>query len=315
MVRRLASLNALKAFESASRHSSFSLAAAELNVTHAAISRHIRELEASLGIKLFHRTGRGVELTEQGADFGRDITPAFDILAQATERYAKPRAVSQLVISAEIAFAALWLVPRLGRFTSKHPTVDLVLDPTNRLVDFSKNEADIGIRCGKGTWRDVEATKLADAELSPVCSPAFLKLRRIATPADLVRATLLQEEDKEHWRDWLDVAGLGDCPPPSGPTLRGHLALAAAESGQGFALADGIQAVDALTAKRLVRPFDVVVRSQAYYLVRGIKTKESKAAAAFRTWIEAEIATSVAALKGLAAPKQKATAKQRNNTR
>lgn len=311
MVRQLASLNALKAFESASRHSSFSLAAAELNVTHAAISRHIRELEATLGIKLFHRTGRGVDLTEQGAAFGRDITPAFDILAQATERYAKPRASSQLVISAEIAFAALWLVPRLGRFTSKNPAIELVLDPTNRLVDFSKNEAHIGIRFGKGTWRDVEATKLADAELSPVCSPAFLKARNIASPADLVRATLLQEEDKEHWCDWLDAAGLGDCQPPSGPTLRGHLALAAAESGQGFALADGIQAVDALMAKRLVRPFNVVVRNQAYYLVRDVKAKETKAAAAFRDWIEVEIAASFLALKGLAAPKPKAVAQQK----
>jgi LysR family transcriptional regulator, glycine cleavage system transcriptional activator len=309
MVRRLASLNALKAFESASRHSSFSLAAAESNVTHAAISRHIRELEATLGIKLFHRTGRGVELTEQGAAFGREISPAFDILAQATERYAKPRANHQLIISAEVSFAALWLVPRLGRFTSQHSAIELVLDPTNRLVDFSKNEADIGIRFGKGAWRDVEATKLADAELSPVCSPVFLKARRIASPADLARATLLQEEDKEHWCDWLDAAGLGDCPPPSGPTLRGHLALAAAESGQGFALADTIQAVDALMAKRLVRPFNVVVRNQAYYLVRGAKAKKNKAAAAFRDWIEEEIAASFAALKELGAPKQKTIAK------
>ncbi len=295
MARRLPSLNALRAFETAARHVSFSLAAAELNVSHAAVSRHIRDLEVWFGIKFFHRTGRGVELTDAGETFGRDLTPAFDALALATERFATPRNRRQLVISSEVPFAALWLVPRLGRFTAKHPDIDIVLDPTNRLVDFSKNEADLGIRYGQGTWRDVAAVKLCESHVSPVCSPALLKRSAITSPRDLASVTLLQEDTKKHWYDWLAAAGAGADITPSGPTLKGHLAIAAAEAGQGFALADDVQAGDAIRAKRLVRPFSVMIRHQAYYLVRGAQTKESKASAAFRQWLIAEITQSVAA--------------------
>ena len=296
MARRLPSLDALRAFETAARHVSFSLAAAEMNVTHAAISRHIRELEATLGTKLFHRTGRGVELTGDGETLAHELTPAFDLLVTATERFAAPRSRHQLVISAEVPFAALWLVPRLGRFTAAHPEIDLVLDPSNRLVDFSKNEADVGIRYGHGKWRDVEAIKLIDCSFAPVCSPAFLKSNAIRHPRDLSRATLLQEDTKQPWCDWLALAGVADSVTASGPTLKGHLTLAAAEAGQGFALADEIMAGDALLAKRLVRPFDIAVREYTYYLVRTAGAKECKAASAFRTWLVAELAASVKAL-------------------
>ncbi len=300
MARRLPSLNALRAFETAARHLSFSLAAAELNVSHAAISRHIRELEAWLGIKLFVRTGRGVDLTDDGQAYARELTPAFDLLAAATDRYATKRGRRTLVISAEVPFAALWLVPRLGGFTAEHPDIDLVLDPTNRLVDFSKNEADIGIRYGLGQWRDVQALKIFESGISPVASPALLKKRAVRTPRDLAAATLIQEDTRQHWADWLEAAKLTGVVAPSGPTLKGHLAIAAAEAGQGFALADDIQAGDAILAKRLVRPFDIVVQHQAYYLVRGAAAKETKAASAFRLWLMAELAQSAQALRAAA---------------
>lgn len=296
MARRLPSLNALKAFESAARHASFSLAGDELNVTHAAVSRHIRELEAALGAKLFLRTGRGVQVTEAGQSLARDLTPAFDLLFEATERFTGPRRRRELVISAEISFAALWLAPRLGGFTSKHAEIDIVLDPTNRVIDFGKEKVDLGIRYGQGKWSGVEALKLMDSDLTPVCSPAFLKKSKVGSPRDLAAVTLLREDLKENWSDWLEAAGVGGIVSPSGPVLKGHLAIAAAEAGQGFALADAIQAGDALLAKRLVRPFDILVRHHAYYAVRGGATKEAKAAALFRIWLESEIAQTRAAL-------------------
>jgi LysR family glycine cleavage system transcriptional activator len=261
-----------------------------LNVSHAAVSRHIRDLEGWLGATLFTRTGRGVEPTEAGQALGRDLTPAFDLMAQAVERFAGPGRRRQLVISAEVSFAALWLVPRLGGFTSKHPDVDLVLDPTNRLVDFTKDAVDLGLRYGDGKWQGVVATKLIDADLTPVCSPALLKNAKVRFPRDLAGVTLLQEDPKQLWRDWLEAANVADVVSPSGPVLKGYLAIAAAEAGQGFALADAIQVGDAVLAKRLVSPFDVAVRRGAYYVVRGTAKKESKAAAAFRTWLVAEIA-------------------------
>lgn len=296
MLRRLPSLNALKAFESAARHSSFSLAGAELHVTHAAISRHIRELEGWLGTKLFLRTGRGVQLTESGQTLVRDLTPAFDLMVQATERFVRPKSRRRLVISAEVSFAALWLVPRLGGFTSTHPDIDLELDPTNRVVDFTKEKVDLGIRYGSGSWHDTDAIKLVESDLTPVCSPGLLKKSGVRTPADLARVTLLQEDLKENWPNWLDEAGVGDIVQANGPTLKGHLAVAAAEAGQGFALADAIQVGDALIAGKLVRPFDIVVERHGYYVVRRIGSKESKAAAAFRHWLESEIAASRHAL-------------------
>jgi len=299
MARRLPSLNALRAFETAARHVSFSLAAAELNVTHAAVSRHIRELEAWLGAKLFHRTGRGVELTDTGEAYARDLTPVFDALALATERFAAPARRNQLIISSEVPFAALWLVPRLGRFTQANPDIDLVLDPTDRLADFSKNEADLGIRYGQGKWRDVEAIKLADCSFAPVCSPAFLRANTITSPRDLARVTLLQEDTKQPWCDWLKAAGVADCVSASGPTLKGHLTLAAAEAGQGFALADEIMSGDALLTKRLVRPFGIAVREFTYYLVRGKSSKETKSAVAFRKWLIDEIKASNKALQAM----------------
>jgi LysR family glycine cleavage system transcriptional activator len=300
MARKLPSLNALKAFECAARHLSFSLAAAELNVTHAAVSRHIRDLEATLGAKLFQRTGRGVQLTEAGQGFATDLTTkAFDALEKAAERFTggRERRRKPFVISAEVSFAALWLVPRLGSFTSKHPEIDLVLDPTNRLVDFRTEKVDLGVRYGSGEWRDVDARKLIDSDLTPVCSPGLLKVSKVKTPRDLARVTLLQEDPKQHWRDWLEAAGVAEEVAPSGPVLKGHLEIAAAEAGQGFALADVIQAGDALLDNRLVSPFDVVVRHLAYYLVRQTGTKESKSAAAFRVWLETEIAEHVAAVR------------------
>jgi LysR family glycine cleavage system transcriptional activator len=301
MAARLPSLNALRAFECAARHGSLSLASAELNVTHAAVSRHIRDLEAWLGAKLFIRTGRGVELTIDGEALAKQLTPAFEQLIRALDYFTPPGRRRELTISVEVPFATLWLVPRLGRFTSAHPDIDLIVDPEDRLVDLNKGEADLGIRYGKGQWRDVEATKLFDADLTPVCSPGFLEKHAIASPADLDCNLLLQDDTKQHWRAWLDAAGLGPEIEATGPLLLGHLAIAAAEAGQGFALADGIQAGDALLDGRLVCPFPIVVRHHAYYLVRGLERKERSAAAEFRAWLIGEIASARPALEAMRA--------------
>ena len=283
-------MNALRAFETAARHASFSRAADELHVTHAAISRHIRDLEADLRTKLFVRTGRGVQLTEQGQLFATDLSKAFELMALATSRFDRPiRRRPRLTISSDLSFAALWLVPRLGRFTALHPGIDLVVDPNPRLVDFTKEDVDCGIRYGSGAWRGVEASKLMDAELTVVCSPSLLRSSALRSPADLPGALLIQEMQKENWREWLEAAGVADVVNPSGPTLNGDLAIAAAEAGHGFALADRIQSGDALLAKRLVCPFDIVARKNAYYLVRNAKSSLSKAGREFADWLSLEM--------------------------
>jgi LysR family transcriptional regulator, glycine cleavage system transcriptional activator len=299
MARKLPPLNALKAFEAAARLSSFSRAAQELNVTHAAISRHIRALEAEFRTPLFERTGRGVELTEAGQSLAIELTKGFDLIAAATDRFARPlRRRRQLIVTSDLSFATLWLVPRLGKFTALYPAIDIVLDPCYRLIDFAKEDVDLGIRCGGGTWDRVDIRKLADAELMLVSSPKFLSEHSLSSPCDLDGSFLIQETQKCYWTAWLEAAGVSGRVAPSGPTLNGDLAIAAAEAGQGLALADQILAGDAIVAGRLVRPFDVVASCYGYYLVRREGSKISDTAAAFEGWLIAELQAFAEMLSG-----------------
>jgi len=297
MVRKLPPLNALKAFEAAARLTSFSRAANELNVTHAAISRHVRALEADFRTPLFERTGRGVELTEAGRSLAQDLTKGFDLIAAASNQFARPsRRRQRLIVTSDVSFAALWLAPRIGKFTSLYPGIDLVVDPSHRLVDFGKEDVDLGIRYGSGEWDGVDARKLVDSRLMLVCSSEFLRGHPLSAASDLDPSLLIRETAKECWDAWLMAAGIFETVVPSGPTLNGDLAIAAAEAGQGFALADQIQAGDALLAKRLVSPLDVVASRAGYYLARRAGAKKSEVGEIFESWLRLELKASAAAL-------------------
>ncbi len=306
MARRLPSLNALKAFEAAARSSSFTDAAGELFVSHAAISRHIRDLEDWLGTQLFTRTGRGVELTEAGRRFGGKLTPLFDAMAEATREAAAVGDVRQLKVSVEPAFASRWLVPRLGRFQDLHPDIELAIDPSSRLVDFRSGEADVGIRSGGGAWPDVEATKLTEIIVFPVCAPSLLAGRPDIAPADIKDFNLLHEDRKQWWAEWLAAAGVTGVEDWRGPLFQNHLAIEAAEAGQGFALGDQIQCTDALAEGWLVRPFNITVKYQSsYWVVRAKGSKESAPARSFREWLMAEMAETNKKFANLKAQQQK----------
>lgn len=313
MARNLPPLNALKAFEAAARYESFTAAAAELNVTHAAISRHIRELEGWLAIKLFVRTGRGVALTERGKSYLTEVTRGFDLLSSATDNVSgrRRRRRQPLLVTVEPSFAALWLVPRLGRFTAANPEIELSVDSTHRLVDFARNEADVGVRYGRGVWNNVAADLLTRTSLMPVCSPRLLRETGVRTPSDLPPSLLLQEETRRYWNEWLQAAGVADRISPEGPTLGLHLTIPAAEAGQGFALADEVIAGDALVGGRLMRPFAVSVQSYAYYFVRGADRKETRAMTALHTWLKAEIADTLDAVAKTTAIAAASTARRR----
>lgn len=301
MARRLPSLNALRAFEAAARHVSLTLAAAELNVTHAAISRHVRELETWLGVRLFERTGRGVRLTSAGGALVADLTPTFDRLADAVGRHAVRRQPQTLSVTAEASLAQLWLLPRLGAFSEANPGIELVLDASNDLVDFFREPAiDLGIRYGRGQWPGVRAIPLIEADQFPVCCPDLLADGRIRQPADLVHAVLLHEDAKhELWRAWLTAAGVADEVPVSGPVLRGPLAISAAANGQGFAIADAITAADGLLAGQLVRPFVPAIRRGAYWLARSPDGRPTRAADAFHLWLRQALADTVAQVEAI----------------
>jgi LysR family transcriptional regulator, glycine cleavage system transcriptional activator len=290
MARRLPSLNALKAFEAAARHESLTLAAEELFVTHAAVSRHIRELEEWLGAPLFLRTGRGVVLTETGRRYSQQLTPLFDALAEATREAAAQGKVRTLRVSVEPAIASRWLVPRLGRFNALHPDIELIIHPETRLVDFRADEADVGIRYALSDPGDVELVKLCDPVSFPVCSPKLIEGEGPLTPADLVRFNLLHEDRKQWWADWLKLAGVTGVEDWRGTTFQGHLAIEAAEAGQGFALADQILCTDSILEGWLVRPFSIDMEDHgAYCLARPRSRKEPPPVRAFREWLLGEM--------------------------
>lgn len=290
MARRLPSLNALKAFEAAARSESFTDAATELFVTHAAISRHIRELEEYLGTDLFTRTGRGVELTEAGRQFGQRLTPLFDGLADAAREAAAVGAARTLKVSTEPSIASRWLVGRIGQFSRQHPDIELTIDPANRLVDFHVEDFDLGIRYGRGNWEDVEASKLSDVAIFPVCAPKLIAKRDTLAPADLADFTLLHENRKQWWDDWLNFAGVTGQHRGHGVTFQNHLAIEAAEAGQGFALGDQILCTDSLVDGWLVRPFALDIKDHgSYWVVRKKGSKESAPARAFREWLMGEM--------------------------
>ncbi len=307
MSRRLPSLNALRAFETAARHESFTLAAEELFVTHAAVSRHIRELEDWLGLKLFRRTGRGVVLTEAGTRYASELTRLFDGLNAATRDLLAAAGTRRLEVSVEPAIASRWLVARLGRFNDLHPDIELSIDPDNDVSDLRSSDAEIGLRYGRGSWEDIEAIKLTDLSIFPVCSPDYLKRFPVASPGDLIGRVLLHEDSRQWWQDWLAAAGAGEQGGQRGPMFQNHLALEAAEAGQGFALSDQVLTIDALTEGWLVKPFDFDLADHGgYYLVRAASTRESAPARAFREWLVAEMAETgrtFAALKARHLPK------------
>lgn len=290
MARRLPSLNALKAFEAAARHVSFTDAAAELFVTHAAISRHIRELEEWLGTQLFNRTGRGVELTDAGRRFGAKLTPLFDAVAEATREAAAVGDVRQLKVSVEPSIASRWLVPRLGRFNALHPDIELSIDPDSKLADFRSGDADVGIRYGPGNWPDVEAQKLTDCLIFPICAPKLIKDAPALKPADLGNYNLLHESRKQWWADWLAACGVTGVEDWRGTMFQNHLAIEAAEAGQGFALSDQILCTDSLVEGWLVRPFNFDMKEHwTYWLVRAKGSKETPPMRAFREWLASEM--------------------------
>jgi LysR family transcriptional regulator, glycine cleavage system transcriptional activator len=290
MARRLPSLNALKAFEASARHESFTDGATELFVTHAAISRHIRELEEALGTELFTRTGRGVALTEAGRRFGARLTPLFDQLADAAREAAAVGAARTLRVSADPAIASRWLVGRLSKFNELHPDIELTIDSSSRLVDFYADDVDIGLRFGSGPWEDTEATKLSDSYIFPVCAPMLVKDTSKLRPEDLANFTLLHEDRKQWWADWLSVAGVTAKMDWRGTIFQNHLAIEAAESGAGFALGDQILCTDALLEGWLQKPFATEMKDHgAYWIVRKKGSKETAVIKAFREWLLSEL--------------------------
>jgi LysR family glycine cleavage system transcriptional activator len=305
-LRRLPPLNALRAFEAAARHGSFSRAAAELNVTHAAISHQVRALEEEAGLALFHRTGRAVVLTDAGRALLPVLSLAFDQIAEGWAQ-ARGEVGGPVTISVEPSFAARWLVIRLGKFNRAHPDIDLRLMPSSVLTDFERQDVDIAIRYGRGGWAGVTSERLFEATVYPVCAPSFLQAaeaagKPIRVADDLRFHTLLHEETTAHWKAWLEAAGVKNTRwAARGPLfVEPALALQAAAAGQGVALGNDPLAMADLSEGRLVRLFDLETPDEeAYWLVYPERSARKAKVQAFRAWVREEAGLMPAEIEGL----------------
>lgn len=296
-------LNALRAFEASARHQSFSAAAAELNVTPAAVGQLVRTLEDWLGTPLFLRGSSGrarlvpTEIAERALP---DIRAGFDRLALGLERLKDGSTNGVLTVTVSPAFASKWLLPRIDKFQAACPDTDVRLDTSLKPVDFVAQRIDVGVRYGTGNWPGLIADKLMDEEVYPVCSPELLRQHgRLRKPDELARETLIHDLSMDGhagfptWDAWLQRAGVTDVAITRGMKINNSAAvLQAAIDGQGVALARSVMARDDLAAGRLVPLFPEISFASplAYYVVYRPECASLPRLTAFRDWLLKEAA-------------------------
>jgi LysR family glycine cleavage system transcriptional activator len=284
------SLNSLATFEVAARHKSYSLAAAELHITHSAISQQMRLLEESLGVALFERKGRQMQLTAEGVQLLKQIQPALRQITRAVAQVKTERRVPAIRVATLQSFATFWLLPRLGKFQAAHPDLAIHIQAAIGLVNLDKTKTDIAIRFGLGKWDDYDAEKLLDDQLYPVCSPDFNAGKFPDHPGQLGNYRILSVENGREWQNWSQLAGV-DISLFKHETHHSdsNLMLTAAKAGQGIAVARHSLVAGEIAAGNLIRLFDLIAASDYnYYLVTPKDLKKSDALQAFEDWLKKE---------------------------
>ena len=270
-----------------------------LNVTPAAISHQIKELEKQIGVSLFLRTSRHMQLTRQGHILRPAITDALAGLTSALQRIRQAENPTQIRVTASPSIAAKWLVPRLDRFLDTVPGADVRIDVSSSVLDFERDDVDVAIRFGDGNYPGLAVDKLFSDTLFPVCSPALLKGRNpIREPRDLLLHTLIHLDYEAqgavwpNWRMWMQAAGITDFNDTRGLHFsQTSLAVQAAIDGHGVALGDSSLVADDIAAGRLVKPFALSLKSPtqfAYHLITRKDITGRPMTKAFRNWILAE---------------------------
>lgn len=296
MVRTIPPLNPLHVFEAVARLGSLTKAAAELCVTHSAVSRQLSTIEQYLGVVLFDRGPRGVRLTKVGATYYKTIGPVFASIAAATENIVGRAEDEPLRLSVYSTFAAKWLLRRLHRFEVRHPEIPVEISTTVSPINFNEIEVDAAIQFGDGHWEGIDMHHLFDDVIEPVCSPALLRdgppLRSID---DLAHHRLLQSRYRRRdWFDWLNEVGRSDLEGlvkrQRGSFQNSLLAYQAAIEGLGVAMGQIRLLASDLATDALVRPFRMPVhRKLAYYLLVPENRRHSSRIDAFRAWLLEEI--------------------------
>jgi LysR family glycine cleavage system transcriptional activator len=288
MRRRLPPLKTLPAFEIAADRSSFSEAAGELNLTHGAVSRQIKTLETALGVPLFQRRNRRIELTEAGRTLLPGVRQALALLEACTVQVATSPREGALVVSCVATFMMRWLIPRLYAFNALHRKIEVRLSASHAPVDFARDGIDIAIRRGKPPWpRNVVASPFLADRVGPVCGPALLEGRRGLRVSDLRRYMLLHAETtSQAWSDWLrHVGGTGIDSKRSQGFEHTYFMLEAAASGLGIGIASFALVEQDLQSGRLVAPFGFAPTGRSYCVLHARQAAGNAKIEAFRSWI------------------------------
>lgn len=281
-IRLPVSLNALRAFEAAARHLSFTRAAAELSVTQAAVSHQVKGLEQRLGKPLFRRTQRGLVLTDEGRALQPTLTDSFRRMSRLLARF-EPGAEAEVITVSVVGTFAGWLLQRLPAFREAHPDVDVRLMTNNNTVDLVGESLDFAVRFGDGHWHGTAADALMRAPLTPLCAPPLATALR--EPRQLANQTLLRSYRPQDWPAWLERAGAPDV-VPRGPVFDVSTAMVqAAINGHGVALAPATMFAAELSRGLLVAPFPVEVDVGRYWLTFLTSRTLTEGMSAFRSWI------------------------------
>jgi DNA-binding transcriptional LysR family regulator len=284
-------MGALNSFAAAARLGSFSRAGDEVGLTQSAVSRQIALLEEWLRTPLFDRAGRRVTLNAEGRVYAEEIAPALDRIARATARLAGGRSTNELSIATLPSFGMRWLAPRLPRLTARHPELVVNFAARSFAFDFADESFDAAIHFGRADWPRATHDFLFRETALPVCSPEWLAVHPITTPADVLGKPLLfQSSRRDAWTRWLRAAGVDAPASLSGPVFEHFLMLAqAAAAGVGLALIPSFLIEPELAAGTLVCPAPVpLITDEAYYLVTPEAAEGNAALARFRTWLVAE---------------------------
>ena len=308
MSRQLPSLNALRAFEAAARHRSFTLAAEELCVTQGAISRQIKLLEGHLKVPLFRRLPRALELTPDGMAYLPTLRDAFDSIEFATRRIIRGNQHGVLTVSVLPTLAMSWIIPSLHEFNEQYPEIEIHMVTSINPADFN-SDIDIAIRVGSRhppssdeqraridlvmteDWAGIEVEELMADTIMPVCAPDMLRgPPPLRTPDDLRYHTLLHTGTRPNaWADWLAASGTRTILADTGPSY-GHffMAIEAARQGKGIACVPDVLVAGDLASGRLVAPFPQPVESTGAYCILYRKhQKDLPQLRAFCAWLAA----------------------------
>lgn len=288
MVRPHLPLNALRAFEAAARHLSFTRAAIELCVTQTAISHQVKLLEERVGATLFKRLPRGLMITDEGLALMPTLRDSFDRMADILQRFEDGHLQEVLSVGAVGTFAVGWLLPRLAEFQDLYPFIDIRLSTNNNRVDIAAEGLDFAIRFGNGAWHDTEAEELFSAPLSALCIPTIAA--QLKSHHDVAQQTLLRSYRADEWPDWFSEAGVAS-PRIKGIVFDSSIPMVeAALQGSGVALAPPLMFQRHLSAGDLVQPFPVYVSKGCYWLTRLKSRPVTNAMATFAAWLKEKAA-------------------------